>query len=403
MRVLISAYACEPGKGSEPGVGFVSALGAAREHEVWIITRQNNVEAIENALVDHPLRSRVHVVGVDLARYLIRVKRALRWAGTPLYYELWQRRIARVAVALDQTHDFDVVHHATFASNWTRIGVASVAKPLVIGPVGGAARTPWRLWPFLGLRGVPGEVLRRLVRPLIANLSGAKRAIRSASTVLVQNPGTMLSVPDQTRSTVLPNGLVGAFNDALDKVDPSAPESSESRVVFAGRLVGWKGAILAIEAMRYLKDPALTLHVYGSGSDQPRLERRVRRHGLSTRVEFHGSVPREVALTAFAKAKALVHPALHDESPLTVGEALSLGTPVVCLDLAGPPVLVKFWPDVPSRVVAPSSPRRTAREIAKALESAIAERGQRDSAPGEDFVTGLLDSYRLALEYGRNP
>jgi len=42
MRVLISAYACEPDKGSEPGVGWNWALAAAEKHEVWVLTRSNN-------------------------------------------------------------------------------------------------------------------------------------------------------------------------------------------------------------------------------------------------------------------------------------------------------------------------------------------------------------------------
>ena len=42
----MSAYACEPGKGSEPGVGWNWALQAAQFHEVWVVTRANNRAAI---------------------------------------------------------------------------------------------------------------------------------------------------------------------------------------------------------------------------------------------------------------------------------------------------------------------------------------------------------------------
>ena len=43
IKVLISAYACEPGKGSEPGVGWNWVRQIADfAKEVWVITKANN-------------------------------------------------------------------------------------------------------------------------------------------------------------------------------------------------------------------------------------------------------------------------------------------------------------------------------------------------------------------------
>ena len=51
MRLLLSAYACEPGRGSEPGVGWNWAIAlAALGHDVWVLTRANNRDRIEQAL-----------------------------------------------------------------------------------------------------------------------------------------------------------------------------------------------------------------------------------------------------------------------------------------------------------------------------------------------------------------
>ena len=42
-RILLSAYACEPNKGSEKGVGWHWAIEIAhRGHEVWVIKREKN-------------------------------------------------------------------------------------------------------------------------------------------------------------------------------------------------------------------------------------------------------------------------------------------------------------------------------------------------------------------------
>jgi hypothetical protein len=38
MNIFLSALSCEPGKGSEPEVGYRALLAAPSEHEVWAIT-----------------------------------------------------------------------------------------------------------------------------------------------------------------------------------------------------------------------------------------------------------------------------------------------------------------------------------------------------------------------------
>ena len=87
MKVLMSAYACEPGKGSEPAVGWNWALQAARRHEVWVLTRGNNREAIEAELAESPVGN-LHFVYHDLPRWASFWKRGGR--GLHLYYLLWQ-------------------------------------------------------------------------------------------------------------------------------------------------------------------------------------------------------------------------------------------------------------------------------------------------------------------------
>ena len=39
-KVLLSAYACEPNKGSEPGVGWNWAKHLAEKYEIYVITRK---------------------------------------------------------------------------------------------------------------------------------------------------------------------------------------------------------------------------------------------------------------------------------------------------------------------------------------------------------------------------
>jgi hypothetical protein len=140
LKILLSAYACEPGKGSEPGIGWHWALEIARlGHEVHILTRSNNVQAIQRGLAElDGLRLTVH--GYDLPTWARWWKKGMR--GVRLYYVLWQWGAYRHARRLHSTLRFDLVHHITFGvfrhpSFMGRLGI-----PFVFGPIGGGESTP---------------------------------------------------------------------------------------------------------------------------------------------------------------------------------------------------------------------------------------------------------------------
>ena len=51
MNILLSAYACEPNKGSEPAAGWKWAYELSkRGHNVFVITRSNNKQIIDKYL-----------------------------------------------------------------------------------------------------------------------------------------------------------------------------------------------------------------------------------------------------------------------------------------------------------------------------------------------------------------
>src|SRR5579862_6646539 len=104
VKILLSAYACEPDKGSEPGVGWNWALALVRRgYEVHVLTRTNNREAIERH--GKELSPALHFHFFDLP------ERARFWkywpGGIYLYYLLWQIGAARVAANLHRLQQFD--------------------------------------------------------------------------------------------------------------------------------------------------------------------------------------------------------------------------------------------------------------------------------------------------------
>jgi hypothetical protein len=63
MKVLMCAYACWPGLGSEPGVGW--ACAGAHEHEVWVLTHSANATAIDAVLEEDDSLAGLHPVSLQ--------------------------------------------------------------------------------------------------------------------------------------------------------------------------------------------------------------------------------------------------------------------------------------------------------------------------------------------------
>jgi glycosyltransferase involved in cell wall biosynthesis len=365
-------------------------IAIASQHDVWVLTRSNNIARLEQFLRDDPSRSRIHLVGIEASK-AARWLKTNRVLPTQLYYQLWQGVAGRVARRLDAQIDFDLIHHVTFASYWARTGVAKLCKPLVWGPVGGGVEVPPGFVRVLGYRGILLEGIRRIVRTVAWRFHRTVRGRAESTVVLAQNAETADKLADFPDVRVVSN----ATGISIPK--PNLAGSRERVIVCVGRLIPWKGGTLAIRAVSRI--PAdVSIVFYGDGPDRGRIQRLAEKLGVQVR--FEGAVPRGRLLDAVARASVLLHVALREEAGLAVGEALAMGTPVVCLDHGGPHELVRSWPDSPSRSVSPTSVDATATDLAQALElflSADVERRSFPVAARPSYGVQLLQAYEDAV------
>ncbi|WP_422678011.1 glycosyltransferase [Blastococcus brunescens] len=104
-------------------------------------------------------------------------------------------------------------------------------------------------------------------------------------------------------------------------------------IVGVGTLAPLKGWALAIDAIASMPEPRSRLLLVGTGPDEGRLRARAQRRGVADRVRFAGHLPRDQVFALLTSARALLFPSFHDSAGWAVAEALTLGCPVVCLDL----------------------------------------------------------------------
>jgi glycosyltransferase involved in cell wall biosynthesis len=381
--VLVSAYACEPDRGSEPGAGWHWAHAAAVNHQVTLVTTRRHGGPIRAALAEHQ-PDNLEVLFLEDLTDVDRRGRA------HLSYWRWQRAARPVFARLHAERRFDLAHHLTWAVDWQPAAVSRVpGLPFVWGPVGGATGTPWRLARWLGLRGAAAAAARdastRVSRRLVAD-----RIARDAALVLVQNDDGRRRFASSGDVVIAPNVAIAEL-----PVDPSPPSSTDGRrAVFAGRLKPWKGVRLAVASLAHA--PGWHLDVYGHGPDEGPARRVAERQGVADRVTFHGQRPRPEVLAALATADVLLFPSLHDSAPWVVGEAATLGVPVVCVDRGGPPELAR----VPEGGVAVAADGRTPQALAEAL-GRLPDRVPRDWWRVDRLPAEIDRHYRRAVAASR--
>jgi glycosyltransferase involved in cell wall biosynthesis len=378
LRVLISAYACEPNRGSEPGAGWEWATAAAERHEVCLITSRRHAEPIRAALADD------RPPGLDDVRFLEDLTDVRTTGRAHLDYRRWQRAARPVFAHLHAERQFDLAHHLTWGVDWHPAAAGTIpGLPYVWGPVGGVTAVSWRAARWLGARGVLTELGREAaVRPL-RRLAGDRLA-RDAALVLVQSEDGRRRFPGHDRVAVAPNVAV-----RLDEPVPATP-SGGRHAVFVGRLLAWKGLRLAVAALA--EAPGWTLAVYGRGPEAGPARRLAERLGVADRLELHGPRPRPDVLAALASADALLFPSLREAAGWVVAEAVTLGVPVVCVDRGGPPELAR----VPDGGAAVPLSRRTPQALAAALEE-LPEGRARDWWRVERLPEEIDRHYRRAV------
>jgi glycosyltransferase involved in cell wall biosynthesis len=371
LRVLLSAYACEPGKGSEPGVGWHWVREIARFHEVWAITRMNNRKAIESAMAVEPLPN-VHWVYFDLPRWARFWKKGAR--GVRLYYFLWQFGAYFVGRKLLQRIDLELVHHLTLGTYWMPSFLSLLPVPFVWGPVGGGESAPRSFRDSFGFRGKLYELLRDVGRALGDINPLVRLTARRAVVALAKTKDTQERLEAFGSQRILVYSEVGLDADEIDRLNslPSR-QGNGFRLVSLGRLIHWKGFELGLNAFAqfHIQFRASDYWLIGDGPERKRLERLVQKLGVADCVHFWGSLPRAQALEKLAECDALVHPSLHDSGGWVCVEAMAAGRPVICLDLGGPAVQVTEETGI--KVLA-GSPQQVVRDLAAAMNQLAQDR-----------------------------
>ena len=367
-RVLVSAYACEPDKGSEPEVGWRWVQEIAREHRVWVITRSNNRPNIEAKLDTQP-NQRLHFSYVDLPPWARFWKRGSR--GIRLYYYLWQFAALKRARKLHKENDFDLAHQVTFVNDWLWTFLCLMPVPYIWGPIGSNAKSPPHLLPHRRARLI--DCARIFIQNTVRWLDPLwwASALRARRIITINRQlASMLPLRWVGRGKVLTEPAVGITVD--DGECGKRSEHGNVVILYVGRHLPIKGGALAIDA--FGKALALRqnmrLVIIGEGPEEHDLRRRAARLGIGDYVDFLPWQSQGAVWQWMENADIFLFPSL-EGAGMAILEAMRACLPVVSVDFGGPATIVS---NDTGRLIPVGSRESVTDGLARALEELADDR-----------------------------
>jgi glycosyltransferase involved in cell wall biosynthesis len=379
-KVLLSAYACSPIRGSEPGNGWSWSLNLALQgYDVWCLTNVEDKEATDAELARLGLKN-LHIVYVVLPWNLD--KKLLNASSKTIYlhYYLWRKKAARIAKQLHEEMHFDVAHHVTFGSFQQGTFLWKLKNTRIIfGPVGGGQEA---LPAFKEYFGQAWKIER--IRSLISRLSikfsaNLKNTVTRSDTILVTNQDTANIV--QQIKTGQPHNVHLILDNAIplsmqhmEYIDRTPGE--KLNLLWVGRMLPRKGLNLILHALSLVPEHVdYTFTIVGGGEQYQFLDGWIEQYGLDRkRLRILGQIPFNEVVRHYEEADVFIFCSLRDSCPAQLNEAMAFGLPVITLDLHGSSLAVSSDCGIK---VKPTTKEETAQGIATAITRLYEDTGFR--------------------------
>lgn len=340
--ILISAYACEPNKGSEPGLGWNWSIELSKYFNVIVITRSNNREVIENELSKLG-NNNIKFYYCDVSKHLSFWKKGQR--GVHLYYWLWQKQCYKLAKHIYSEIKFEYAMSLTFGNMWLPTYLDKLPSKFIWGPLGGGEGVPKALLSVMNKKQKIFEMLRNVNKIFPVTNLRFYTICNKSDIIVVRTEDSKSCIPLKYRSkciTILETGISSKDISYFKNLTGSTEKYNEMSFVISGRMVPFKLFPLAIEAFFIANKsyPEATLNIIGDGPDREKCELLVKQLNLQESVVFHGMTSREEALNIMAKSRAVIVTSSREGGSWILFEAMLSKKPIICFNTSGMAVTV---------------------------------------------------------------
>lgn len=364
LKILVSAYACSPSRGSEPGMGWNFVVGLSKFHKVHVIVEKLKWEnEIDEYLASNPgLKENLTFHFIEKER-----NKRLRKIWPPSYYwyyRKWQKKAFLLAITLDTKEHFDVVHQLNMVGFREPGYLWKMSQPFVWGPIGGLENSPWKFLPSLGWKGLIHYTGRNLMnwgqrRFLTRTKKAATREKCSLIAATAGNAQHILKLWGQPSQIICEVG-----QESNNNTLPAKRQVNEKlRIIWSGLHTPRKNLPLLLNALTICKIP-FELHILGIGSETKKWKELASKLGIASNCNWYGWLERKNAIEIMQNGHVFCITSIKDETSTVALEAISYGLPVVCLDHCG---FADVITDKCGIKIPVSTPKQASRDFADAL------------------------------------
>ena len=335
LKVLLGCYACEPYRGSEPGMGWNFVFSIAKYHNVHVLVDECE---FKESLTSFSQKNPDVFSNITLHFIPRKLHETLRKIYPPSFYWFyrnWQKQAYLYAKELDKVENFDIVHHITLSGFREPGYLWKLGKPFVWGPLGGFTDTPWCLLGGLGVYGAFFLATRNIINFFHKRWGRLSRlAAKNSFAILTSTHSAQQEIRKfWNREAILMNE-VGLENSDVVQQSSVHEEGTPLKVCWAGVHEPRKALDLLLKALPYCKEK-IEVHVLSKGPRTQVWKKLAQKMGVEDCVIFHGFVSREKSFRIMAESHVFCITSVREDTSTVVFEAFRYGLPIVALDHCG--------------------------------------------------------------------
>ena len=386
LKVLINAYACSPGMGSEPGMAWNWVKNLAKFCELHIITEGEFREKIEAVVptLDQGRNMRFYYNPVsDEIRKMCWNQGDWRFYK---YYRQWQWKTYLMAKDICEKEKMDVLHQLNMIGFREPGYLWKLSKengvPFVWGPVDAKDKFPVAYLDGASLKTKLFMRLKNFLTGIQLRYSGRVRAAAHQASVIFSASsnsqrsfkkymGIESPLLNETGCYIEENSLTSKTDGEIENrpiMDKSTKETFD--VLWVGKMDFRKQLALALRSIDECAQPKMRLHIVGGGNAVP-YQKLASELGMENQCVWHGAVTHEEVQKLMQGSDVFFFTSVAEGTPHVVLESIGNHLPVVCFDICGQGDSVN---DSVGRKIALSHPSQSSKDFARILNELESKR-----------------------------